>query len=846
VTIFVLGMHRSGTSLVARILTELGVHIGGSDELLSTDKSNLGGYNELKDAVELNKKFEQVNRVDWRTLPTIGEIADVTGVDDYAQGIAAIAEACRERKIKAIKDPRISLLFPYWRANFKSVEAIICVRRPAAVAQSLAKRNNLPESYTYALWESYTLGALRNTRRVSRALVTYESLLASPVEQIKALVSAIPSLKKMKITKAAIKAAAATVIKDLDHSESADAVLLEPEHVRRLYDQLVGGDMSVSDKDGTGRFSLEMIRREALHQNAKATIASLKGQKETSEARMARLEDGVKRRDEVIAAIVDRFGVADEPVSAAQSDAGEAMLERLKLVPLAARQRQGADGGSGEALKAQLEDMRQYAEERVGRYRAELERAEQRAAARLDRLSELEDADARARAGLEASRLKHDEALAFIADLKERMRTAEAARAQSLLELGAKAQDVRELKGNLEDRTSDLARITTELTAGGARIEALQGELEEKSSRITALSSELKTERAARAELYETSRAQNAQVESLTSELAERRAAHAALSKQAEDQTARLDALSDELAAKANSIETLSAKLAAERRARAHLGVRDTEHAARIEALMADLDEQSQKEQSLPAQLEAERQARAQAEQDGGDQAARPGGEAAPNEARIAALAAKLDEAVASTFKLSGDLEEVREERDAARSQLSELRAAIDAQASKLESQRANGALDKSAESLRAARVQELEGENVRAESALRQKDEFANQLEDEIDRVKAEAERDREAADSKVNGLVQSLNSLTKQLEAADRKLAALDKEEIDERQLNQLTYEAWSDIVQYTEVLDKLLAPRLGRFAVPVRSVRQQLIGLRNVALKGRHAVSKRLRAR
>jgi chromosome segregation ATPase len=142
--------------------------------------------------------------------------------------------------------------------------------------------------------------------------------------------------------------------------------------------------------------------------------------------------------------------------------------------------------------------------------------------------------------------------------------------------------------------------------------------------------------------------------------------------------------------------------------------------------------------------------------------------------------------------------------------------------------------------------MQELEGENVRAESALRQKDEFANQLEDEIDRVKAEAERDREAADSKVNGLVQSLNSLTKQLEAADRKLAALDKEEIDERQLNQLTYEAWSDIVQYTEVLDKLLAPRLGRFAVPVRSVRQQLIGLRNVALKGRHAVSKRLRAR
>src|SRR5215218_4112214 len=53
----VLGMHRSGTSLVAGILRQLGVDLGPDDELLPPDPNNRSGYFELAELVHINDEI---------------------------------------------------------------------------------------------------------------------------------------------------------------------------------------------------------------------------------------------------------------------------------------------------------------------------------------------------------------------------------------------------------------------------------------------------------------------------------------------------------------------------------------------------------------------------------------------------------------------------------------------------------------------------------------------------------------------------------------------------------------------------------------------------------------------
>jgi hypothetical protein len=50
----VLGMHRSGTSLVARMLNLLGVHLGPDPRVLTSGKDNPTGYWEYRPFVDIN------------------------------------------------------------------------------------------------------------------------------------------------------------------------------------------------------------------------------------------------------------------------------------------------------------------------------------------------------------------------------------------------------------------------------------------------------------------------------------------------------------------------------------------------------------------------------------------------------------------------------------------------------------------------------------------------------------------------------------------------------------------------------------------------------------------------
>ncbi len=188
--VLILGMHRSGTSLVSGIINKLGIFGGEEEALGRSGEWNPKGYWEFR-------KLTQANN---RILALLGKRWDrVAGIDDalfiqHGQKIASICEGLAPAFAKfaeqgdwAIKDPRMCLLLPAWRDYFRSPLAVLVVRDPVEVAISLNKRNQMPLTVGVALWEAYMRSALRHSQGMPRILVDYNALLQEPGHKIQTL-----------------------------------------------------------------------------------------------------------------------------------------------------------------------------------------------------------------------------------------------------------------------------------------------------------------------------------------------------------------------------------------------------------------------------------------------------------------------------------------------------------------------------------------------------------------------------------------------------------------------------------------------------------------------------------
>lgn len=186
--IVVVGMHRSGTSALARMLSLLGASLPRN--LNPAGLGNEIGHWEPEAAVRLNDQIldlaeSPVNDVqgpssEWLQRPAaqafIDRLKDLI-VDEYG-----------DDPLFVLKDPRISLLFPLWRAALAKLEircvAVVISRNPMEVALSLAKRQSLagdwqswPLERGGLLWLRYNLAAEEHTRDVDRAFCDYSTLL---------------------------------------------------------------------------------------------------------------------------------------------------------------------------------------------------------------------------------------------------------------------------------------------------------------------------------------------------------------------------------------------------------------------------------------------------------------------------------------------------------------------------------------------------------------------------------------------------------------------------------------------------------------------------------------------
>lgn len=187
--ITVLGMHRSGTSAVARSLQVMGANLG--DRLIQPIKDqNDKGFWEDSDLNSLNDEMLNALNSGWHFLSPIQPI-DVEKLRRNGYLVRAV-EMLREKTsglpIFGFKDPRVAKLLLFWKEAFAesglNVSYVLAIRHPLSVSKSLTKRNGFDAEKNHLLWLDHVISSLVGTIGENRVLIDYDDLMQTPDSEL--------------------------------------------------------------------------------------------------------------------------------------------------------------------------------------------------------------------------------------------------------------------------------------------------------------------------------------------------------------------------------------------------------------------------------------------------------------------------------------------------------------------------------------------------------------------------------------------------------------------------------------------------------------------------------------
>jgi hypothetical protein len=181
--LFILGVGRSGTSMLARVLSLCGCALPAS--LKDANAANPAGYWEPTEALRLNDAFLFRHGASYfdPTLRLQGEVRFAPEeTESFIREIRAFLGQSPEVPRLVVKDPRIVALFDFWlqaaRQEGFQAKVLIPIRHPQEVVASLSAWVKSPPELWSALWLKYNLLSERDSRDLPRVFVDYARLLS--------------------------------------------------------------------------------------------------------------------------------------------------------------------------------------------------------------------------------------------------------------------------------------------------------------------------------------------------------------------------------------------------------------------------------------------------------------------------------------------------------------------------------------------------------------------------------------------------------------------------------------------------------------------------------------------
>ncbi len=231
IALLVLGMHRSGSSALTRVLALHGLALPRG--LLEGREDNPRGFWEPRavqvfdDALlaELGSAWDDPRPLGWPRLSA----ARLAELREAAAAILLIEYG--DAPLVVLKEPRMARLMPVWRpalaaAGF-TTRVAIPVRNPLEVAASLGVRDGIGLGQAARLWLGHVLAAERGSRGLPRTVVHYDLLLRDWRGAIAPALALLPGGGAGVPDEPAIEAFLSAELRH--HAAWTDSVLLHPE-----------------------------------------------------------------------------------------------------------------------------------------------------------------------------------------------------------------------------------------------------------------------------------------------------------------------------------------------------------------------------------------------------------------------------------------------------------------------------------------------------------------------------------------------------------------------------------------------------------------------------------------
>ena len=179
----ILGMHHSGTSLLANLTMMMGAYGGEKDELLLHpdnplkywERRDVVALDEARLAAGLNEAVSQ--RYDMPSWVAYGFDAEKAAAPVHGSAEAkAIVSKLNEKRPWVTKDPRMSLVASEWMQLLDAPACVIMHREPLSVANSMMiYSHNVSLAEWISVYENYYASTMRACKGVRAPPVGTES-----------------------------------------------------------------------------------------------------------------------------------------------------------------------------------------------------------------------------------------------------------------------------------------------------------------------------------------------------------------------------------------------------------------------------------------------------------------------------------------------------------------------------------------------------------------------------------------------------------------------------------------------------------------------------------------------
>lgn len=214
--VLVLGMHRSGTSVLTGVLQHMGLYLG--EGLISPNSYNPKGYFEHIEINSLNDQILTALGSSWYD-PLPLKMPDIPLIMHCIHNIKKTIQKNFEHvEHFGLKDPRLCILLPYYLVALEdlgyTVKFIIILRNPFEIAASLETRDAMPHENALRLTEKYLTSIEAYACKYDSIILKFDSLVNKKEKCVKAISNFLPYLDASQAT---IDQIIEFVDKDLKH-----------------------------------------------------------------------------------------------------------------------------------------------------------------------------------------------------------------------------------------------------------------------------------------------------------------------------------------------------------------------------------------------------------------------------------------------------------------------------------------------------------------------------------------------------------------------------------------------------------------------------------------------------